>query len=82
MANRNVPNDASAKGKAEGDRWASDSETVERADRAGGTENKGSGISNRPIGEEIDNQASLPEPREVRDGANAGRGKNGEEHSR
>jgi hypothetical protein len=28
-----LPNDASAKSKTEGDRWTSDSETVERAER-------------------------------------------------
>jgi hypothetical protein len=28
-----LPNDAAAKSKAEGDRWKSDSETVERAER-------------------------------------------------
>jgi hypothetical protein len=33
MADKRVPNKASAKSKAEGDRWHSDSETVERYDQ-------------------------------------------------
>jgi hypothetical protein len=80
MANRNMPNDASAQSKAEGDRWESDSETVERYDETVGDE--GSGITNRPIGEEVDDQASLPERGESREGAHAGRGKNREENNR
>jgi hypothetical protein len=75
-------NDESTKSKAEGDRWESDSEAVERSDETAGNQNRESGISNRPIGEEVDNQASLPERGEVRDGAHAGRGKSGEEHKR
>lgn len=78
MANRNVPNDASAKSKAEGDRWESDSEAVERYDQTlndqtAGDEG-GGGITNRPIGEEVENQASLPGRGESRDGAHAGHG--------
>ena len=55
MADDEAPNDASAKSKAEGDRWESDSETVERYDEtvaAGG----GAGISNRPLDEEVEEQ--------------------------
>jgi hypothetical protein len=77
MADRNNPNDASEKSKAEGDRWESDSETVERYDQTVGDE--GGGISNRPIGEELDNQASLPERGETTEGAHAGRGHKKEE---
>jgi hypothetical protein len=77
MANKNVPNDASAKSKAEGDRWESDSETVERYDESVGDE--GGGITNRPLGEEIENQASLPDRGESREGAHAGRGHKKEE---
>lgn len=40
MANSNVPNDASEKSKAEGDRWKSDSETVERYDRTVDAQNE------------------------------------------
>jgi hypothetical protein len=72
MANENPPNDAAKKSKAEGDRWESDSETVERYDQTVGDE--GGGITNRPIGEEIENQASLPPRGESRDAAHAGHG--------
>jgi hypothetical protein len=60
MAQRNEPKDASEKSKAEGDRWESDSETVERYDRTVASGEK-AGISNRPIEEEIEDEASLPE---------------------
>ena len=78
MANRNVPNDASEKSKAEGDRWESDSEAVERydhtlPDQSTGDEG-GGGITNRPIGEEVEEQASLPPRGESRDNAHAGHG--------
>lgn len=78
----NNPNDGPAKTKEKSDRWESDSETVERADETAGIESQAAGISNRPIGEEVDNQASLPERGEVRDGTHAGRGKSREEHQR
>ena len=56
MANSNVPNDASARSKAEGDRWKSDSDTVERYDETidQSVGDEGGGITNRPIGEEIE----------------------------
>lgn len=87
MANKNVPNDASAKSRrprpepqsvkqADGNRWKSDSETVERYDETLGqsSADEGGGITNRPIGEEIENQTSLPERGESREGAHAGHG--------
>lgn len=78
MANSNVPNDASEKSQAEGDRWESDSEAVERYDQTVGDatagDEGGGGITNRPIGEEVENQASLPPRGESRDGAHAGHG--------
>ena len=61
MAQTNEPNDAPEKSKAEGDRWESDSETVERYDQTVTSGEKAGGISNRPIEEEIEDQASLPE---------------------
>jgi hypothetical protein len=72
MDKRSGPNDASNRSKAEGDRWKSDSETVERYDQTTGDE--GGGITNRPVGEEIESQASLPKRGESREGANAGHG--------
>ena len=80
MSNRNVPNDASAKTKAEGDRWESDSETVERYDQTVGDE--GGGITNRPLEEEVENQASLPERGESRPDAHAGHGDRKREENR
>jgi hypothetical protein len=79
MDDKTIPNRAANTSKAEGDRWESDSETVERRDRDMGrgepAGTQGGGITNRPIGEEQDNQQSLPERGESRDGANAGHGK-------
>jgi hypothetical protein len=60
MVPKNAPNDASATSTAEGDRWKSDSETVERYDQTVESGDK-AGISNRPLDEELENQASLPE---------------------
>ena len=81
MAKRQAPKDeapnlASAKNKAEGDRWESDSETVERADEAIGESvgDEGGGITNRPIGEEIENQSMVPDRGESRRDAHAGHG--------
>jgi hypothetical protein len=77
MANDNVPNDASAKSKAEGDRWESDSETVERYDQtvdgSAGDEG-GGGITNRPLAEELENQSAVPGRGESREDAHAGHG--------
>lgn len=75
-----IPNDATEKGKAEGDRWESDSEVVERYDQTVGDE--GGGITNRPIDEEVENQASLPPRGESREGVHAGRGTSTEEEDR
>jgi hypothetical protein len=76
MADQRGPNDASRKGKAEGERWESDSETVERYDEdtiGGDTDNAG-GITNRPLDEEIGNQEALPRRGNSREGAHAGHG--------
>ena len=72
MADKNTPKDASAKSKAEGDRWESDSEAVERYDETTGDE--GGGITNRPLGEEIDSQEAVPPRGESVEDAHAGRG--------
>jgi hypothetical protein len=78
MANPTGPNDASRKSKAEGDRWKSDSDAVERYDQnvAGDDTDNAGGITNRPLDEEIDNQEALPRRRTSRDGAHAGHGDN------
>ena len=54
------PNEASKKNKAEGDRWDDDQEQ--------------SGISNRPIDEEVANQEAVPPRGESKPGAHAGHG--------
>ena len=68
MADPNIPNQASNKGKAEGERWKSDPNTVENADRDENPEalyddndpDNAGGITNRPLSDEKANQASLP----------------------
>ena len=68
MADNNIPNQASNKGKAEGERWKSDPNTVENADRDENPEalyddndpDNAGGITNRPLSDEKANQASLP----------------------
>ena len=71
-----APNPASATSKAEGDRWESDSETVERYDETIGETvgDEGGGITNRPLGEEIENQSLLPDRGRSREDAHAGHG--------
>ena len=77
-----VPNQAANESKAEGERWSSDADTVERRDRtrsvdeqvAGQDEDDAGGITNRPLDEEIRNQDKLPGRGEAREGAHAGHG--------
>lgn len=75
---RNVPNPAANKSKAEGERWQSESNTVERRDResrlAGGSPDEAGGITNRPLQEEEENQEAVPDRGESRPGAHAGHG--------
>lgn len=65
MADKNIPSRSANMEKAEGDRWTSDPDTVEVADRYAegiGDENEGAGgISNRPLSDEVKRQESLPE---------------------
>jgi hypothetical protein len=79
MDDKTMPNRASNMEKAEGDRWSSDSDTVERRDQeendmGGNSTRTGAGITNRSDAEESENQASLPERGDAKDGANAGHG--------
>lgn len=74
-----VPNQTANKTKAEGERWSSESDTVERRERNRAAEphtasKEGGGISNRPIGEEVEDQDHVPERGEARQGAHAGHG--------
>ena len=79
------PNPASQKSKAEGDRWQSDADTVERRDREMGTQDErdeSPGITNRTIDEERENQESLPPRGSSREGAHAGRGRDESDEDR
>ena len=65
MPDKDTPTRSSNMHKAEGERWTSDPDTVEVADRyaegAGKTNEGAGGISNRPLSEEAKRQESLPE---------------------
>ena len=67
MADKDTPNRAANKDKAEGERWKSEEGVIPNSesstDRRFRDENgdDAGGITNRPIGEEIDNQNTLPE---------------------
>lgn len=79
---RSTPNQAANKSKPEGERWSSDSDTVERADRnrprssESAPADEGGGITNRPLGEEQRNQDLVPDRGTSREGAHAGHGDN------
>ena len=67
MADKDTPNRAAHKDKAEGERWKSEEGVIpnsesstDRRFRDDDGDNAG-GITNRPIGEEIDNQNTLPD---------------------
>ena len=77
MANQNMPNDASRKSKAEGERWSPDSENAGADQRSGyrnTDDDDAAGITNRSLDEERANQESLPKRGEARPGAHAGHG--------
>ena len=65
MDDKDTPNQASNKSKAEGERWSSESDTVERRDRQSSgadaaTGSEGGGVSNRPLAEEMGSQEAVP----------------------
>jgi hypothetical protein len=75
MADQDRPNQAANTSKAEGERWTSEPDTVENADRdehperlydADDADDAG-GITNRPLSDEIGRQESLPERGTYRD---------------
>ena len=76
MADQNMPNEASRKSKAEGERWSPESENAASDQRSGymDTGDEAAGITNRSLDEEMENQASLPERGESQPGAHAGHG--------
>ena len=67
MADKDTPNRAANKDKAEGERWKSEEGVIPNSesstDRRFRDDNgdDAGGITNRPIGEEIDNQNTLPD---------------------
>jgi hypothetical protein len=76
---RNTPNQAANKSKAEGERWNSESDTVEQRDGSRSSDrttepDEGGGITNRPLEEEMRNQDLVPDRGESREGAHAGHG--------
>jgi hypothetical protein len=81
MADPKTPNPASEKIKAEGERWKSDPDTIENADRDENPEalydsedvDDAGGITNRPLTEEIENQGALPPRGEQRQEKTHGR---------
>jgi hypothetical protein len=81
MADPKIPNQASTKSKAEGERWKSDPDTIENADRDENPEalydsedvDDAGGITNRPLTDEVENQGSLPRRGEQRRGKTDGR---------
>jgi hypothetical protein len=74
MPEQNMPNDASRKSKAEGDR-ANDSGNAGMGEAGrDAIDTEAGGITNRPLDEEIENQAALPDRGESKAGAHAGRG--------
>lgn len=64
MADQDRPNQTSNKHKAEGERPGVDRQTTDEP----------SGITNRPIDEEIENQERVPDRGEAKEGAHAGHG--------
>jgi hypothetical protein len=72
MADKDTPNRAANKDKAEGERWTPEQGVIPNSesstDRGYGTDgDNAGGITNRPIDEEIDSQNSLPERGRSRD---------------
>ncbi len=65
MADKDTPNRAANKDKAEGERWSSEQDVIPNSESSTsrGYEDDGDnagGITNRPLSEEVDNQNSLP----------------------
>jgi hypothetical protein len=72
MADKDTPTRSSNMEKAEGDRdTVADTDSNRRSEWGEGT-SEGGGITNRPLGEELDNQEQLPERGDRKDGAHAG----------
>jgi hypothetical protein len=72
----NLPNDASKKSKAEGERMSDNTANTPQdpARTDSGADERAGGITNRPLDEEEANQEALPERGESQPGAHAGHG--------
>ena len=71
MAKQNMPNEASRKSKAEGERWSPDSDNTGMSDRSGySSEERSSSIRNRSMEEGVD--SDMPERRRSEGGAPVG----------
>jgi hypothetical protein len=72
MADQDTPTRSSNMEKAEGDRdTVTDTDTSRRSEWGEGT-SEGGGITNRPLGEEVENQQEVPPRGDRKDGAHAG----------
>ena len=84
MDDKTTPNRSANTSKAEGERWSSNADTVEQMDReqqgnqdraeSYTTGSNAGGITNRPLEEEDENQAAVPDRGESQHGAHAGHG--------
>jgi hypothetical protein len=72
MADQNQPTRSSNMEKPEGDRsTVGNTDTSRRSEWGEGT-SEGGGITNRPLGEEVESQNEVPERGESKDGSHAG----------
>ncbi|PYR94041.1 MAG: hypothetical protein DMF84_07415 [Acidobacteria bacterium] len=72
MAEKDTPTRSSNMEKAEGDRdTVANTDTTRRSEWGEGT-SEGGGITNRPLGEEMENQEQVPERGDRKDGTHAG----------
>ena len=72
MADKDTPTRSSNMEKAEGDRdTVAGTDSNRRSEWGEGT-SEGGGITNRPLGKEIENQEQVPERGDRKDGAHAG----------
>jgi len=64
MADTDTPNQAANRDQAKGERWKSEHGVIPNSESStdrGYNDTEAGGITNRPLGEEVDNQNALPE---------------------
>lgn len=71
---QNMPNDASRKSQAEGDRMASDDRKRGANTPGAAADEQAGGITNRPLDEERESQEAVPDRGASRPDAHAGHG--------